>query len=140
MEASGLPATRVTAFAIRSNNGVGSKREEWFFRRFMTFVHHILGRYHGTRVKALYPLYVWAGWWWTVSWIWADSHAHQTFARRVIGTIGFSAALPYYAAKQLFGVDFGKRPGAGEALAAQVGPAEVAAEVAPAEVAPADPA
>ncbi len=87
-----------------------------FYRRFMTFVHHILGRYHGARVKALYPLYVWAGWWWTVSWIWADSHAHPTTWRRIVGTLGFSFALPYYAVKQLVGVDFGTRPGAGEAL------------------------
>lgn len=91
-----------------------------FYRRFMTFVHHILGRYHGTRVKALYPLYVWAGWWWTLSWIWADSHAHDTTGKRLLGSIGFSFALPWYAAKQLFTVDFGKRPGAGEALAAQL--------------------
>jgi len=91
-----------------------------FYRRFMTFVHHILGRYHGPRVKALYPLYVAAGWWWTVAWIWADSHAHPTTAKRLWGSLGFSLALPYYALKQLFSVDFGKRPGAGEALAAQL--------------------
>ena len=97
-----------------------------FYRRFMTLVHHILGRYHGTRVKALYPLYVWSGWWWTISWIWADSHAHDTTWRRVVGTLGFSLALPYHAVKQLVGVEFGKRPGSGEALAAEVARADAA--------------
>lgn len=91
-----------------------------FYRRFMTFVHHILGRYHGTRVKALYPLYVWSGWWWTILWIWADSHAHDTTGKRLLGSLGFTLAMPYHAAKQLFGVAFGKRPGAGEALAGEV--------------------
>jgi glycosyltransferase involved in cell wall biosynthesis len=88
-----------------------------FYRRIMTFVHHILGRYYPTRVRLLYPLYVLAGWWWTCSWIVVDSHAHDTWWRRLAGIAGFTLALPYYATKQLVQVSFGKRPGSGEALA-----------------------
>jgi len=93
-----------------------------FYRRLMTFVHHILGRYYPTRVRALYPLYVLAGWWWTVAWIWVDSHAHDTLARRLVGTLGFTLALPWYAGKHLATVRMGSRPGSGEALASQVTP------------------
>lgn len=88
-----------------------------FYRRMMTFVHHIMGRYYPTRVRALYPLYVLAGWWWTCSWIAVDSLAHDTWWKRVLGILGWTFALPYYATKQLITVDFGKRPGSGEALA-----------------------
>jgi glycosyltransferase involved in cell wall biosynthesis len=87
-----------------------------FYARFMTFVHHILGRYYPTRLRALYPLYVLAGLQWTVSWIWADSQAHDTVARKLLGTVGFAAALPYHAWKAMR-EPLGTRPGAGEALA-----------------------
>jgi len=68
-------------------------------------------------VRALYPLYVLAGWWWTCSWIFVDSLAHDTLWRRVLGVAWFTFALPYYATKQLVQVSFGTRPGSGEALA-----------------------
>jgi glycosyltransferase involved in cell wall biosynthesis len=88
-----------------------------YYRRFMTFVHHILGRYHRTRVQALYPLYVLAGWWWTLEWIWADSNQHRTTARRIAGTVGFTVALPFHAARALMGASLGRGPGSGMALA-----------------------
>lgn len=88
-----------------------------FYRRFMTFVHRVLGRYYPTRVRALYPLYVLAGWWWTLAWIWVDSDAHATVGRRLLGSLGFSVALPWYATGHIFTTRFGKRPGSGEVLA-----------------------
>ncbi|MBE7450673.1 MAG: glycosyltransferase [Kofleriaceae bacterium] len=88
-----------------------------FYRRFMTFVHNILGRYHPTRVRALYPLYVLAGWWWTCAWIFVDSHAHDTWWRRLAGAAAFTVTLPYHATRHLLKAPFGRRPGSGEALA-----------------------
>lgn len=92
-----------------------------FFRRFMTFVHHILGRYHRRRVCALYPLYVAAAWWWTASWLWTDSNDHPTTWRRLVALAGFTAVLPYQAARQLLVVDLGRLPGSGVRLIEQVG-------------------
>ena len=89
-----------------------------YYRRFMTFIHHILGRYHPNRVRALYPLYVMAAWWATMSWIWSESNDHPTAGRRVLGAVGFSLALPYHALRQMIGVDLGRQPGAGAGLAA----------------------
>ncbi len=94
-----------------------------FYRRFMTFVHHILGRYHPTRVRAMYPLYVMAGWWWTVAWIWVDSHAHDRWWRRLLGSLGFTFALPYHATRHLAQVSFGTRPGSGELRSSESPPA-----------------
>jgi glycosyltransferase involved in cell wall biosynthesis len=88
-----------------------------YYRRIMTFVHHILGRYYPTRVRALYPLYVLAGWWWTCAWIVVDSHAHDTWWRKLGGAAWFTFALPYHATRQLLKESFGTRPGSGEALA-----------------------
>jgi len=90
-----------------------------FYQRFMTFVHHILGRYYPVRVRVLYPLYVLAGLQWTVSWMWADSQAHDTVARKLAGTIAFAAALPYHAVRMLK-EPLGRRPGSGEAVAEQL--------------------
>ena len=93
-----------------------------FYRRFMTFVHHILGRYHRGRVLALYPLYVLAGWWWTASWLWTDSNDHTTTWQRVRALAGFTLVLPYHATRQLIVDELGRPPGAGVALAATVAP------------------
>jgi glycosyltransferase involved in cell wall biosynthesis len=67
-----------------------------FFARFMTFVHHILGRYRPWRVRLLYPLYLLAGGSWTVSWIWTDSRAHSTIARKLWGVSTFAVTLPWH--------------------------------------------
>jgi glycosyltransferase involved in cell wall biosynthesis len=67
-----------------------------FFGRFMTFVHHILGRYRPWRVRLLYPLYLLAGGVWTASWIWTDSRAHNTVARKVWGVSMFAATMPWH--------------------------------------------
>lgn len=123
----GLPADEYISFdptaRLRRRMDLGgglAKRKAGapgFYRRMMTFVHHILARYYPTRVRALYPLYVLAGWWWTCSWIAVDSLAHDTWWRRALGILGFTAALPYHATRQLVQVSFGTRPGSGEALA-----------------------
>ncbi len=89
-----------------------------YFRRFMTFIHHILGRYHRRRVIALYPLYVGAAWWMTLEWIWGESNDHPTTWRRVVGTLGFTTLLPYHAVRCLLTIDLGRPPGSGAALAA----------------------
>jgi glycosyltransferase involved in cell wall biosynthesis len=89
------------------------------YQKFMTFVHHILGRYYPARVRALYPAYVVAGVAWTVDWIWHDSSAHDTVGKRLLGTLGFLAAAPVHAVRML-GEPLGKRPGAGELLSTQL--------------------
>lgn len=86
-----------------------------FYGRFMTFVHRILGRYHPVRVRALYPLYVLAGWRWTVAWIWADSQAHDTVGKKLLGTLGFTLALPWHATRMLR-EPLGRLPGTGVAV------------------------
>jgi glycosyltransferase involved in cell wall biosynthesis len=90
-----------------------------FYQRFMTFVHHILGRYYPTRVRALYPLYVLAGLQWTLAWLWADSQAHDTLPKKLLGTLGFAIALPYHALRMLT-EPLGTLPGAGVALREQL--------------------
>jgi glycosyltransferase involved in cell wall biosynthesis len=90
-----------------------------FYQRFMTFVHHILGRYYPTRVRALYPLYVLAGLQWTLAWLWADSQAHDTLAKKLTGSVAFAATLPYHAIRMLE-EPLGKLPGAGVALREQL--------------------
>lgn len=91
-----------------------------FFRRYLTFVHHILGRYHRTRVLALYPLYVLAGWTYVMEWLWNDLRDQTTFARRLGGALGFTLAFPVLAARELWRARLGRRPGSGEALAVTV--------------------
>ncbi|HUQ08648.1 MAG TPA: glycosyltransferase [Kofleriaceae bacterium] len=123
----GLPADEYLAFdptaRLRRRMDLGgglAKRKAGapgFYRRMMTFVHHILGRYYPKRVRVLYALYALAGWWWTVSWIAVDSLAHDTFGKRALGILGFTFAFPYYATRQLVQVSFGTRPGSGEVLA-----------------------
>jgi glycosyltransferase involved in cell wall biosynthesis len=93
-----------------------------FYRRFMTFVHHILGRYHPVRVRALYPLYVLAGWRWTVAWIWADSQAHSTIGKKLLGTLAFTFALPWHATRMLK-EPLGQLPGTGVAVREKLLPA-----------------
>jgi glycosyltransferase involved in cell wall biosynthesis len=87
-----------------------------FYRRFMTFVHHIMARYYPGRVRALYPLYALAGWWWTMMWFMDESAAHDTWGKKLVGMAGFSLGFPFFASRQLLTVDFGRRPGSGEAL------------------------
>jgi glycosyltransferase involved in cell wall biosynthesis len=90
-----------------------------FYRRLMTFVHHIVARYHPIRVRLLYPLYVAAGVQWTISWIFADSQRHQAMWRKFAGGIWFLITSPFHALRMI-GVGLGRRPGSGEALVAQL--------------------
>lgn len=92
-----------------------------YFARFMTFVHTVLGRYYPVRVRLLWPAYVFGAWRFTVGWIWDDSMAHQTFGSRLLGTLAFTFALPYYAIKALAQIPFGKEPGSGVAMREKVG-------------------
>ncbi len=91
-----------------------------YFARFMTFVHAILGRYYPTRVRLLYPCYVFGAWRFTVGWIWDDSMAHDTVGKKLVGTLVFTIALPYHALKALR-VPLGKSPGSGLAMRELVG-------------------
>jgi glycosyltransferase involved in cell wall biosynthesis len=86
-----------------------------FYNRFLTYVHHILGRYFPWRVRLLYPLYVWAGYRWTVAWMWDDSLAHDTIGKKLLGTIGFTLTLPWHAIKAMR-EPFGTEPGSGLAV------------------------
>jgi glycosyltransferase involved in cell wall biosynthesis len=79
-----------------------------FFFLFMTFVHVILGRYHPVRVRALYPLYILGALVWTVGWLWRESFAHDTIARKLRGTVAFVLGLPWHAAR-MARVPFGQR-------------------------------
>jgi glycosyltransferase involved in cell wall biosynthesis len=83
-----------------------------YYARFMTFVHHILGRYYPVRVRVLYPLYIWAGYRWTVTWLWEDSVAHDTLGKKVLGTLGLTATLPWHALRMLR-EPLGRAPGSG---------------------------
>jgi hypothetical protein len=72
-----------------------------FFHKYMLFVHHILGRYARGRVIALCPLYVAAGYYWTVVWLWEDSRRHRGLLARVGATVGLLVALPWHAGRML---------------------------------------
>jgi glycosyltransferase involved in cell wall biosynthesis len=82
-----------------------------FYRKFMTFVHVILGRYRRRRVQLLYPLYVLAGMMFVIDWIWNDSLRYQTTLSRLGGSAAFVLTLPYHATKML-SVSLGKPDGA----------------------------
>ena len=86
-----------------------------YFARFMTFIHNILGRYYPVRVRVLYPFYVIGAWRFTIGWLWDDSLAHDTTGKRLLGTLWFTLALPYHAAKALT-KPFGRLPGSGVGL------------------------
>lgn len=92
--------------------GLGKRRmtPAKFYAKFMTFVHHVMARYYPTRVRALYPLYAWAGYRWSVSWLWDDSPL--TIPQQIWATIAFTATFPYHAIKML-SEPFGKPPGSG---------------------------
>lgn len=86
-----------------------------FYTKFMTFVHRILGRYLPVRVRALYPLYVLAGAWFVLDWLWNDSRRYATPARRLAGSAAFLLLLPIHAVRMVR-VPFGRieeaaRPG-----------------------------
>ncbi|MBI4508168.1 MAG: glycosyltransferase family 2 protein [Deltaproteobacteria bacterium] len=65
-----------------------------YFERLLDFVHRIIGRYHPARVIGLYPLYVVTVYGWTVAWMWGDSQAHDTIAKRVMGTLSLIPGVP----------------------------------------------
>jgi glycosyltransferase involved in cell wall biosynthesis len=110
-----------------------------FYSRFMTFVHHVLGRYYPWRVRLLYPIYVWAGYRWTVAWLWDDSIAHDTFLKRLGGTIALTASLPWHAVKMLR-EPLGHLPGSGESLRERLTPRDAAVVADPPRAAAASPA
>jgi hypothetical protein len=68
-----------------------------YYRKLMTFVHHILGRYHPTRVRTLYPIYVLAAGLWTVIWVWDDAQRYASAHARLLASILFVIALPVHA-------------------------------------------
>ncbi len=107
-------------FDVAGGLGKRAQPPSGYFRRFMTFVHRVLGRYHPWRVRALYPLYVVTAWRWTVAWMWDDSPAHATVPRKLWGTLAFTATLPAHALRSL-GEPLGRRPGSGESLRARMG-------------------
>jgi glycosyltransferase involved in cell wall biosynthesis len=86
-----------------------------FYRKFMTFVHRILGRYRPVRVRVLYPLYVLAGAVFVLDWMWNDSLRYGTTARRIAGAAAFLLLLPVHAVRMArvpFGrLDEAARPG-----------------------------
>lgn len=82
-----------------------------FYKKFMTFVHRILGRYRRRRVQLLYPLYVLAGMMFVIDWIWNDSLRYQTFGSRLVGSALFVLALPVHALR-MFGEPLGRPEGA----------------------------
>jgi glycosyltransferase involved in cell wall biosynthesis len=86
-----------------------------FYGRFMTFVHHVFGRYYPWRVRLLYPAYVWAGYRWTIAWLWDDSIAHDTVGKRLLGTLAFTLALPWHALRAIR-EPLGRLPGSGLAV------------------------
>lgn len=81
-----------------------------FYKRFMTFIHRIVRRYHPNRVHLLYPAYVWAAWIQTIGWLWDGSLAHSTTPRRLAGTVVFTLTLPWHAVATLVGGTPIKKP------------------------------
>jgi glycosyltransferase involved in cell wall biosynthesis len=126
----GISADEYIAFDPRAelrrgfdlDGGLGKRRNTpgRYYGRFMTFVHKVLGRYYPVRVRLLYPLYVIGAWRFTIGWMWDDSIAHDTLAKRVLGTALFTLALPYHAIKALR-VRLGRLPGSGLAMRELVG-------------------
>ncbi len=72
-----------------------------YLRRFLDFIHRIIGRYHRARVVALYPLYVLAAYALAVAWIWQDSQRHASAARRAGASLALLATLPIHVARCL---------------------------------------
>lgn len=72
-----------------------------YFRRLMTFVHRIVGRYHRTRVVVLWPLYVYAAYGWSVDWIWNDAFRYRSFGSRLLATLTLLPLAPVYAIASL---------------------------------------
>ena len=72
-----------------------------YFARLLSFVHHILGRYHRRRVIALYPLYVLAVYGWTLSWLWTESLGHDTLWKRLRACVGLTMTFPVRTAGSL---------------------------------------
>ncbi len=93
-----------------------------YYRKLMTFVHRVLGRYHPVRTRLLYPLHVIAALWWTVAWIWLESKRHSTRGRRVGATAALALAAPWHVVAMLLWVRFGRRPGSGEVHVVRVNP------------------
>jgi glycosyltransferase involved in cell wall biosynthesis len=106
-----------------------------YYTRFITFVHTILGRYYPVRVRLLYPFYVFGAWRFTIGWLWDDSMAHDTFWKKLAGTVAFSFAMPYHAIKNLVKVPFGKWPGSGAALHDRIGKGSTIPQLAPSSAA-----
>jgi hypothetical protein len=67
-----------------------------FYRKAMTFVHRVLGRYHPVRVRLLYPLYALAALAWTLNWVWGDSRRHSSTLEAVGGSLKFLAMWPLH--------------------------------------------
>jgi len=103
------------------DGGLGKRRMTTarFYTRFLTFVHHILGRYHPWRVRLLYPLYVWAGYRWAIAWAWDDSVVYDTVPKKLWATVLFTLTLPYHAVKAMR-EPLGKLPGTGVAYRDQL--------------------
>ena len=125
----GLSGGEYIAFAPRARlrrgfdlgGGLDKRRNTTgrYFARFMTFVHTILGRYYPTRVRLLYPAYVFGAWRFTIGWLWDDSMAHDTIGKKLLGTLTFTLALPYHAALAMRR-PLGTPPGSGVAMRALV--------------------
>ncbi|HEY0137015.1 MAG TPA: glycosyltransferase [Nannocystis sp.] len=67
-----------------------------FYRRYLGFIHVIIGRYHPARVVLLYPAYVVAAYAITVAWLWGDSQGHRGAASRTAAALGLLLTLPWH--------------------------------------------
>lgn len=67
-----------------------------FFMRLLDFVHTILSRYRPIRVVLLYPIYLAVAYGWTIGWIWAVAHYHQTWPSRLLASLVFTVETPFH--------------------------------------------
>lgn len=73
-----------------------------WFARLLHFVHHIVGRYYPARLVLLYPLYVFAAYGWTVSWVMGDSRLHRTWPAKLAASAGLLVTLPLHVGRAIF--------------------------------------
>jgi glycosyltransferase involved in cell wall biosynthesis len=67
-----------------------------YLRRYLQFVHRILGRYHPFRVVFLYPFYLLVSYVLAVGWLCRNSRRYATLTSRIGAAVGLLVMLPLH--------------------------------------------
>jgi glycosyltransferase involved in cell wall biosynthesis len=67
-----------------------------YMRRYLQFVHRILGRYHPVRVVLLYPLYLLVSYVLSVGWLCRNSRRYATIPSRAYAALLLLVTLPFH--------------------------------------------